>query len=297
MDTVYAGTLSCTVRTSSCNGGEVEIFEMQNTSNSHAGLPAASYNNLVCCTGVTGLGNSCSGTYATALKLSGTSNAHARQGTLLDYPSATNACISVSSGDTVSVGYQATNCSGYDTTLGSMVGTTNSHIGDANWTAGTTKICATAATAGPSTAIEIVSKSADTAITTITFPEGAPSATISNPYNDVDTVSNSQVLSGTVSEPVVRLKNTSGGTLNVTLEITTWTNSIAASEDYELVATTDTTVASVASALSTDGNSASVATGVSMTTGTYKALYLELVLSAVAKKTGNSTLTILGETP
>jgi len=145
--TIYAGTLSCAVRTSACNGGEVEIFEIQSTANSHAGLPAASYNNLVCCTGVTGLGNSCSGTYATALKLSGTSNAHVRQGTLANYPSATNACISVPSGGSVSVGYQATNCSGYDTTIGSMVGTTNSHVGDGNWAAGTTKICATAAMA------------------------------------------------------------------------------------------------------------------------------------------------------
>lgn len=140
----YAGTLSCTVRTSTCLGGEVEIFEMQNTTNSHAGLPAASYNNLVCCSGVTGLGNSCSGTFTTALKLSGTSNAHGRQGTLADYPSATNACISVPSGGSVSVGY-AGNCSAFDTTLGSMIGTTNSHVGNSGWTNSTTKICATAA--------------------------------------------------------------------------------------------------------------------------------------------------------
>jgi hypothetical protein len=145
---VYAGTLSCTVRAGSCSGGETEIFEMQNTSNSHAGLSAASYSNLVCCGGVTGLGNSCSGTFATALKLSGTSDAHVRQGTLADYPSATNACISVAAGGSVSVGYQATNCTGFDTTLGSMIGTTNSHVGDGSWAAGTTKICASAHQAG-----------------------------------------------------------------------------------------------------------------------------------------------------
>lgn len=90
----YAGTLSCTVRTSACNSGEVEIFEMQNTTNSHTGLPAASYNNFVCCGGVTGLSNLCSGTFATALKLSGTTNAHTRQGTGSDYPSATNSIVS-----------------------------------------------------------------------------------------------------------------------------------------------------------------------------------------------------------
>lgn len=144
VDTAFAGTLSCTVRTTSCSGGEVEIFEMQNTTNSHAGLPAASYNNLVCCTGVTGLGNSCSGTFATALKLSGATNAHARQNQLADYAGANNACISVPSGGTVSVGYQATNCTGYDTTLASMKATTNSHVG--NTTAYTEyKICASAA--------------------------------------------------------------------------------------------------------------------------------------------------------
>ena len=153
------------------------------------------------------------------------------------------------------------------------------------------------ASTASATTITVVGKVADTAITTITFPEGAPSATISVPYNDIDTVSDAQVLSGTVSEPVVRLKNTSGGTLNVTLEITTWTLGVAASEDYELVVTTDTTVAVVDNVLSADGNSASVPTAIGITTGAYKALYLELVLSSLAGKSGTSTLTILGETP
>ncbi len=151
--TAYAGTLSCTVRTTSCSGGEIEIFEMQNTANSQAGLSAASYNNLVCCTGVTGLGNSCSGTFATALKLSGATNAHVRQGTLADYAGANNACISVPGGGSVSVGYRSggDTCAttpAFDTTLGSMIGTTNSHVGNGSWTAGTTKICATATGAG-----------------------------------------------------------------------------------------------------------------------------------------------------
>jgi len=153
------------------------------------------------------------------------------------------------------------------------------------------------ASTASATTISVVGKVADTAITTITFPEGAPSATVSTPYNDIDLVADSQVLSGTVSEPVVRLKNTSGGTLNVTLEITSWTNGIAASEDYELVVTTDTTIAAVASALSANGNAASVPTGIGITTGAYNALYLELVLSSVAGKSGASTLTVLGETP
>ena len=156
------------------------------------------------------------------------------------------------------------------------------------------------ASTAAATTISVVGKAADTAITTITFPQGAPSATVSDPYNDVDTVSDSQVLSGTVSEPVVRLKNTSGGTLNVTLEITTWNGTYAgfvASEDYELVVTTDTTIAAVASVLSSNGNAASVATAIGITTGAYNALYLELVLGSLAGKSGSSTLTVLGETP
>ncbi|KKT26161.1 MAG: hypothetical protein UW12_C0040G0002 [Parcubacteria group bacterium GW2011_GWF1_43_9] len=156
------------------------------------------------------------------------------------------------------------------------------------------------ASTAAATTISVVGKVADTAVGTITFPEGAPSATVSTPYNDVDTVSDAQVLSGTVSEPVVRLKNGSGGTLNVTLEITTWNGTYSgfvASEDYELVVTTDTTIVAVASALSADGNAASVATGIGITTGAYKALYLELVLGSLAGKSDTSTLTILGETP
>jgi hypothetical protein len=145
---VYAGTLSCTIRTSSCSGGEVEIFEMQNTTNSHAGLPAASYTNLVCCGGVSGLGNDCaSSTKAVVLKLSGATNAHARQNQLADYAGANNACISVPSGGSVSVGYQPTDCAGFDTTLASMKATTNSHVGNTAAYA-EYKICATAAGAG-----------------------------------------------------------------------------------------------------------------------------------------------------
>ena len=154
------------------------------------------------------------------------------------------------------------------------------------------------ATTASATTISVVGKAADTAIATITFPEGAPSATVSAPYNDVDTSGDPQFLDATASEPVVRLKNTSGGSLNITLEITTWTNSIAASEGYALSETGTTTTATVTDDnLSADGNSASVATGTSIASSAYKALYLELILSSSAGATGSSTLTVLGETP
>ena len=149
------------------------------------------------------------------------------------------------------------------------------------------------------TTITIVGKVDDTAVATITFPEAAPSSTVSNPYNSVDgsgdPPNKNQVVAGSNSEPVVRLKNTSGGTLYVWLSITSWTNSIAASEDYELVATTTTDVSVVDDVLSSDGNANTVDTDISMDTGTYKALYLELNLSSVAGKTGTSTLSVLGE--
>ena len=134
----YAGSLTCTV-TTSCPSGTV-IYRMSGTSNAHAELASeANYSELVCCSGVEGLGNSCSGTYAIALKLAKTTNAHIEQNTQSNYTN--NACISVPSTGTISVGYQDTDCSGYDTTLGSMNKVTNSQAGDAS--AYTKKICAT----------------------------------------------------------------------------------------------------------------------------------------------------------
>jgi len=151
------------------------------------------------------------------------------------------------------------------------------------------------ASTAKATSIEVVGKVADTAVTTITFPQGAPLDTISNPYNNVDTDVDPQFLNSSSSEPVVRLKNTSGGTLTITLAIDSWTNDVVASEDYELSDPSTTTTASVASVLSSDGNAATVATEDTVATNAYKALYLETNLSALANVTGTSTLTILGE--
>ena len=149
---------------------------------------------------------------------------------------------------------------------------------------------------GTETTIHIVGKEADTAVTTITFPEGAPSATISAPYSDVDS-GDPQFLDSLVSEPVVRLKNTSAGTLTVWLEINAWTAAVA-SEDYELVTTGTATVDVVDNVLSADGGAvASFSTGVTIGAGLYKDLYLEVTLSNQYGKSGTSTLTILGETP
>ncbi|MFO0702896.1 MAG: hypothetical protein U0514_03500 [Candidatus Andersenbacteria bacterium] len=135
-----AGTLVCTVRTS-CNAGEVDVLGLSSTAGGHAEVSGqTNYTNRVCCGGITGIGASCSGTFITPLKLSGTTNAHVERNTSLNYGS--NACIQVPAGGSISMGYQTTNCSGFDTTVASVDGTvTNMHAGDAN--AYTNKVCAT----------------------------------------------------------------------------------------------------------------------------------------------------------
>ena len=140
--------------------------------------------------------------------------------------------------------------------------------------------------------IHIVGKVADTPVSTITFPQGAPGATVSNPYNDVDGVGDPQVLHANASEPVVRLKNTSGGTLTIWLGITAWTESAVASERFKLMDPATTTVESLTSE---PALGASASTTVTIAAGAYKALYLEVTLGTGYGKTGSSTLTILGE--
>ncbi len=147
IELAWAGTLSCSVKAASlCNAdGETVIYRMSGATNAHAELhsqtTAAYANNVVCCTlGIVGLSNSCDVPSAIALKLQSATNSHVQQNSNSEYTN--NACISVPTGGTVSVAYQADNCDDYDTTLGSISGTTNAHVG--NTTAYITKICGTA---------------------------------------------------------------------------------------------------------------------------------------------------------
>jgi hypothetical protein len=116
---------------------------MSSSSNATVELPNRSdpnyANNVICCSGVSGLGTACTGVYSTVLKLSSSTNAHVEQNDQSNY--STSSCLSVSVGSTT-IAYQSSNCTGYDTTLGSISGTTNAHIGTS--TAYTTKICGTA---------------------------------------------------------------------------------------------------------------------------------------------------------
>ncbi|MFH0814718.1 MAG: hypothetical protein V1902_01310 [Candidatus Falkowbacteria bacterium] len=136
---INAGTLVCTVGPTCAN---TAVFRLSGTSDAHAEFPDQSnYTGIICCGGVTGLGTTCSGTYATVMKLStSTTNAHVEQNSLSNY--ANSLCLSVATGS-VSVAYQADSCTGYDTTIASMSDTTNAHVGGPD--AYSTKICGTAA--------------------------------------------------------------------------------------------------------------------------------------------------------
>jgi hypothetical protein len=136
-------TLSCSVTTAAACVNTV-LLRMSGSANAHSELPGqsnANYaSNVVCCSGVSGIGNSCVGNYAVIAKLSGVTNAHVERNSQINY--ATNACLSdLAVGDQITIGYQATNCAGYDTTLFSMASIpTNSHVG--NTSAYANKICA-----------------------------------------------------------------------------------------------------------------------------------------------------------
>lgn len=136
--------LSCTVTDqSSCVG--TTILRMSSSANAHGELPSQSNsnysNNVVCCTaGSSSISNSCSGNYKIIGKLSNSTNAHFEEGISGSYVN--NLCLSDSTdGDILNVGYQDTNCNGYDTTLFSISSSSNGTLGDSS--AYTRKICGT----------------------------------------------------------------------------------------------------------------------------------------------------------
>jgi len=139
---VASNSLTCNVKESACGVGEVKVFRMSSLANAHAETPGGSaYGKVVCCGGVTGLGDSCSGVYDTVVTLSGTNNAHVAS----DASYATEACLSVGAG-TVDCTYGDT-CGGY-ACLATISGSTNAHVADCDGTDDyTTKVCC-AATAG-----------------------------------------------------------------------------------------------------------------------------------------------------
>ena len=142
-----AGTLSCTVRAGSCNGGETNVFNMSNTGDAHASLAnQVDYGYFVCCGSVVGLGTTCgTGTSVTLLNLAKQLNSHVQVSGSYAYP----VCLSVPTGGSISTGTTSTGtcaAAGYDTTVASLAAASNSHVGAS--TAYTLKICASAHQAG-----------------------------------------------------------------------------------------------------------------------------------------------------
>ena len=153
---LYAA-LSCSVTTAAACSSGVKMLRISDTPsslthgyNAHAEIPTLTNSNydsyVVCCSGVSGLGNSCAASNnQTIVRLSGTSgtNAHVEQRTQTNsnYNTQKICLSSTYAGDDITIGYQASNCTGYDTTLFSMSSTlTNSMVGVP--TAYTNKVCA-----------------------------------------------------------------------------------------------------------------------------------------------------------
>jgi hypothetical protein len=137
---LYAyAALSCSITTAvGCTG--TVLLRMSSATDAHAELPSQSTvgyaNNVICCSGSQTIGTSCSGTFAEVVALQKITNSHVQQGDQAGYTN--NACASVVAGS-ITVAYQATNCTGYDTTLASISASTNATIG--NTSNYTTKIC------------------------------------------------------------------------------------------------------------------------------------------------------------
>ncbi len=195
----YAGTLSCsTTSRVACALTGVPIYGISGTNNAHGELASQSdYSSVACCSGVVGLSSTCSGTHEVAIQLSSETNGHAELNTQSNY--AYDACIQVAAGGSVTLGYQETNCDGYDTILGSISSTTNAHLG--NSTAYTTKICVTGSSPDEgSLLVDIVDAAGDTV--------GSPSI-------------------GFSSKTVLFTHQTSDGTLGVSAEKIRITNTTA----------------------------------------------------------------------
>jgi hypothetical protein len=140
------GAISCSITSSAGCSGTV-LLRMSGSSNAQAELPTQStpvYNsNVVCCTGPSGISNSCAESNKIIFsRLSGLTNAHVEKNTEINPNYIKDACLSSAyAGDTITIGYQGSNCNGYDTTLFSMDKTpTNSMVGSPG--AYNNKVCA-----------------------------------------------------------------------------------------------------------------------------------------------------------
>jgi hypothetical protein len=139
-----SSSLACSVKTS-CGEGEVAVFGMSGQANAHAQTAEAhptTYDYTVCCVGPAGLSTSCSGSYATVLRLSAADNAHVASN---DLTYGTRVCLSAT-GTTVTCQYGSSCGSGY-ACLATISGTTNTnaHVADCDGSGDyATKVCCAA---------------------------------------------------------------------------------------------------------------------------------------------------------
>ena len=150
-----------------------------------------------------------------------------------------------------------------------------------------------------STAIEVRAQNYTTSVSSITFPVGASGATVSAPYNNVDTITAPQVFGGAgTAKPVVTLYNGNASTLTVWYNVTTFTNSVVSSESYLVNAKGAACAdASCITQSATFGADTTTGTTITAGAGNEKDFYLKITLGTPAGKSGDSTLTILGEVP
>lgn len=151
------------------------------------------------------------------------------------------------------------------------------------------------------TATTILLKAQDytTDVSTITFPTGAPGATISNPSNDKPITPDTQIFGAAeVAHPVITLVNNASVQYTIWYNISAFTNSVVANEYYLIndkgaACANDTLISNAV----TFGADTKTSTTIAATGGdtAKKDLYLKVTLGYAAVKTGTSTITILGE--
>lgn len=135
-------------------------------------------------------------------------------------------------------------------------------------------------------------------VTTITFPAGAPDATIANPSNSA---AQSQVLTAVAADatPIALLTSDTAYKIWYTItDLGTWDDAVAMEELHTIAVDAELTLAAFQAAgkeitvWDTPTDSLQ-----SIAVGTPLEFYLTVQLEAATGKTGTSTLTILGETP
>jgi hypothetical protein len=274
--------LSCTVSTAAaCTGGtNVVILRMSGSSNAHAELPAQSGGafaaNVICCSGVATLGNSCAATNkATVLKLQAVSNSHVEQNNQANFSNL--ACISDSAvADVISVAYLQSSCAGYDTTVGSISAATNAHVGGSS--SFTTKICASIGSVPSLTfsnddaAIGFGSLSSssatyangaatgsitDVTANTLTISTNATNGYVLTYYGDTLKNGANSISAATIANSTAGTAGTSqfavSGTMTGTGSMTsTYDHAHSPSPNWNYAATTTTTIASSNAAAATD---------------------------------------------